>query len=66
MIDDGTTPDAELDKILDDVAYELTQARAASLDRPDAMRGALKRAADHISQADALISSVAAARRTES
>ena len=53
----------ELDRLLDDVAYELTQARAASLEQPDAMRAALKRAQAHISQADALVSSITAAQR---
>lgn len=58
-----TDAQQELVELLDEVAYELTQARAAGLGQPDAMRAALKRVQDLIAQADALVSSDAAARR---
>ncbi|MDQ3877191.1 MAG: hypothetical protein M3290_02400 [Actinomycetota bacterium] len=61
-----TDPRSELAELLDEVAFELTQARAATLDNADGMRAALKRAHDLIGQADALVSSVAAARRSDS
>ncbi len=60
-----TDAQRELAGLLDEVAYELTQARAAGLGQPEAMRAALKRVQDLIGQADALVSSDAAARRND-
>jgi hypothetical protein len=60
-----TDPARELDALLEEVAFELTQARAAALAHPESLRHALKRARELIAQADALVSSVAATQRAE-
>ncbi|MFN2594339.1 MAG: hypothetical protein ABR579_05560 [Actinomycetota bacterium] len=59
-------PHRELADLLDDVAYELTQARAATLDDLEALRKALKRAQDLVARADALVASFAASLQDES
>lgn len=50
----------EFEKLFDDVAYELSSARAAGLARPDEARAALKRARDLIADADTLAAIVLA------
>ena len=51
---------AELDLMLDSVSYELTEARRFGLNDPDRLRRALKRARDHLADADALAGAVVA------
>ena len=52
----------ELERILDDLAYELTGARTAGLDEPDELRAALRRARDLLAEADGLAAAVGARR----
>lgn len=53
----------ELARLLDEISYEVTAARSAGLGRVDDLRAALRRARDLVAQADALASSLLAARR---
>jgi hypothetical protein len=52
----------ELERIFDDLAYELTGARTAGLDQPDELRAALRRARDLLADADGLAAAVGAER----
>ncbi|HEV2757201.1 MAG TPA: hypothetical protein VG318_15655 [Actinomycetota bacterium] len=52
----------ELERIFDDLAYELTGARTAGLAQPDELRAALRRARDLLADADGLAASVGAER----
>lgn len=51
---------AELEVMLDSVSYELTEARRFGLGDPDRLRRALKRARDHLDDADVLAGAVLA------
>lgn len=62
---DTSSHKQELEGILDEISYELTSARTAGLDRPDALRASLRRARDLVADADSLASTVAAAQRDE-
>lgn len=53
----------EYERIFDEVAYQLSTARAAGLDRPDDARAALKRVRDLVAEADSLAAMVAARRK---
>ena len=55
----------ELERILDALAYELTGARGAGVDRPDELRARLRRARDLLADADALAGALGAERRKE-
>jgi hypothetical protein len=52
----------ELERIFDDLAYELTGARTAGVDQPDELRAALRRARDLLADADGLAASIGAER----
>jgi hypothetical protein len=54
---------AELEALLDQASYQLTSARSAGLSNTEALRGALKKVRALMQDADALASSVEAARR---
>ena len=56
-------PAGELERLLDDVTYDITTARSAGLTDVDSLRGALKRAKQRIDAADALAGDVAVKRR---
>lgn len=53
---------SELERIFDDLAYELTGARTAGVDQPDELRAALRRARDLLADADGLAASIGAER----
>lgn len=46
--------------MLDSVSYELTEARRVGVDEPDRLRSALKKARDHLDDADALVGAIVA------
>ena len=52
----------ELERIFDDLAYELTGARTAGVDQPYELRAALRRARDLLADADGLAASIGAER----
>jgi hypothetical protein len=56
-------PREELERILDDLAYQMTAARTAGMGDPEGLRAALKRARDLVAEADALAAMVVAKRR---
>jgi hypothetical protein len=56
-------PSEELERILDDLAYQMTAARTAGVQRPEELRAALRRARDLVAEADALAAMVAAKRK---
>lgn len=53
-------PQRELERLLDDLAYELTGARTAGVDQPDELRAALRRARDLLAEADGLAAALGA------
>lgn len=53
----------ELDRIFEDLSYELTSARAIGLSDPDRLRVMLRRMRDLIANADSLASGLGAERR---
>lgn len=53
----------ELERIFDELAYELTGARTAGIDRPDELRAALRRARDLLADADGLAAAIGAQRQ---
>jgi hypothetical protein len=53
----------ELDRILEDLSYELTSARSIGLSDPDRLRVTLRRMRDLIADADSLASGFGAERR---
>jgi hypothetical protein len=55
-------PQRELERIFDDLSYELTGARTAGVDQPDELRAALRRARDLLADADGLAASIGAER----
>ncbi|MQA99212.1 MAG: hypothetical protein GEU78_02795 [Actinobacteria bacterium] len=54
---------SEFDRILEDLSYELTSARAIALSDPDSLRVMLRRMRDLIADADSLASGLGAERR---
>lgn len=52
----------ELERIFDDLAYELTGARTAGIAQPDELRAALRRARDLLADADGLAAAIGAER----
>ncbi|MBA2726304.1 MAG: hypothetical protein H0U53_09975 [Actinobacteria bacterium] len=50
--------EAEMEVILDAVGYELTEARRFGLKDPDRLRRAVKRARDHLDDADVLAGAI--------
>jgi hypothetical protein len=54
---------SEFDRILEDLSYELTSARAIGLSDPDRLRVMLRRMRDLIADADSLASGLGAERR---
>ena len=53
----------ELDKLLDDLSYEITGARSTSLDEPEALRATARRIRDIASNIDALAGSIVAEKQ---
>lgn len=55
----------ELERIFDELAYELTGARTAGVAQPEILRAALRRARDLLADADGLAASIGAERLRE-
>lgn len=55
----------EIDKLLEEVSYLITSARASGLDRVDEMRSSLKSARQAIVSAESLAADVLMVRRAE-
>lgn len=53
----------ELDRILEELSYELTAARTAGVAEPDELRATLRRARDLLAEADGLAASIGAEHR---